>query len=59
MASCKIQESKKKARRSVNCMFKERMMICGIEFVDQAAKFEKGANELSFWWSSHASEELE
>ena len=51
MASCNIQESKKKARRSINCMFLGRMMICGIELVDLAVKLGKGVNELSFWWS--------
>ena len=25
-------------------------MICGIEFVEYAAKLGKGVNELSFWW---------
>ena len=34
MASCKIQESKKKARRSINCMFLGRMMTGGAEKVD-------------------------
>ena len=34
MVSCKIQESKKKARRSISCMFYGLMMICGTEFVD-------------------------
>ena len=33
MASCKIQESKKKARRLINCTFLGLMMICEIEFV--------------------------
>ena len=31
--SCRIQESKKKARRSINCMSLGWMMICEIEFV--------------------------
>ena len=26
------------------------MMICGIEFVDQAVKLGRGVNDLSFWW---------
>ena len=34
MASSKIQESKRKARRSISCMFLGQLMICGIEFVD-------------------------
>ena len=33
MGSCRTQESKKKARRSINCMFLGLMMICEIEFV--------------------------
>ena len=32
MTSCRIRERKKKARRSINCMFLGWMMICGIEF---------------------------
>ena len=34
-------------------------MTCGVEFVDEAVKHGNGVNELSFWWSLHASEELE
>ena len=33
MTGCKTQASKKKSRRSINCMFLGGMMICGIEFV--------------------------
>ena len=34
MASYKIQDSKKKARRSINCFFLGLMMVYGIKFVD-------------------------
>ena len=51
MASCRTQESKKKARRSISCMFLGSMMICEIEFVDYAVKHGKGVNESSFWLS--------
>ena len=34
MVSCKIQESKRKTRRSISCMFLGLIMNCGIEFVD-------------------------
>ena len=34
MACCRTQESKRKARRSINCMFLGWMMICEIEFVE-------------------------
>ena len=50
MAICRTQESKKKARRSINCMILGLMMICEIEFVKSAVKLGKGGNELSFWW---------
>ena len=33
MATCRTQESKQKARRSINCMFVGCMTICEIEFV--------------------------
>ena len=34
-------------------------MIGGVKFVDRAVQLAKGVNELSFWWSCHASGELE
>ena len=34
VAGCKIQESKKKTRRAINCTFLGWMMIYGIAFVD-------------------------
>ena len=51
MANCKIQESKKNARTSINFMFLGWMMMCRIKFVDQAVEHGKGVNELSFRWS--------
>ena len=50
MASCKSQERKKKAIRSMNCMFLGGMMICEIVFVNEAVQLGEGVNELSFWW---------
>ena len=47
MANCKIQESKKKARRFINCMLLGRMMIYGIELLDKVAKLGKDVNESS------------
>ena len=47
--SCRIQESKRKVRRSINCMLLGSMMICEIEFVKYAVKFGKGVNELIYW----------
>ena len=34
MASCEIQESKRKARCSISCTFSGGMVIFGIEFVE-------------------------
>ena len=50
MASCRTQESKKKAKRTIDCMFLGRMMICGTDFVDEEVKLGRGMNESSFWW---------
>ena len=46
MATCKVQESKKKARRSINCIFLGGMMLCGIKFVNWAVKLGKSVNEI-------------
>ena len=45
MASFKIQESKRKARRSINCMMFGWMMMYGIAFVDWVMKLEKRVSE--------------
>ena len=47
MARCEIQESKRKARRSINCMLLVYMMICGIDFEDfRQGNLGKCVNEL-------------
>ena len=48
MAICRTQESKKKARRSINCMFLGRMMICGIEKLKEILRFGLNDSEMNY-----------
>ena len=59
MASCRIQENKKKAKCFINPVLLGCMMTCEVEFVDWAAKCGRGGNELSFWWFCGTFNEVE